>query len=77
MSGVLIATGKIYKENVINPLALDKRNAKMEEICKEIYDNRRKVDGYKEKDAKLIEGDIVNLAKALSISNYINNLLRL
>ena len=76
MSGVLIATGKIYKENVINPLALDKRNAKMEEICKEIYDNRRKVDGYKEKDAKLIEGDIVNLAKALSISNYINNLLQ-
>ena len=76
MSGVLIATGKIYKENVINPLALDKRNTKLEEICKEVYDNRRKVDGYKEKDASLIEGDVINLAKALSISNYVNELLQ-
>jgi hypothetical protein len=76
MSGVLIATNKIYDENSINGLSLDKRNKKLEEICQEIFDNRKKVDGYKEKEAKLIEGDIVNLAKALSISNYINKLLR-
>ena len=76
MSGILIATNKIYDENSINGLSLDKRNKKLEEICQEIFDNRKKVDGYKEKEAKLIEGDIVNLAKALSISNYINKLLR-
>jgi len=76
MSGILIATNKIYDENSINGLSLEKRNKKLEEICQEIFDNRKKVDGYKEKEAKLIEGDIVNLAKALSISNYINKLLR-
>ena len=75
MSGVLIATQKIYEQNIINGMPLDKRNKKLEEICKEIFDNRKKVDGYKEKDSKLIEGDIVNLAKALSISNYVNRLL--
>jgi len=75
MSGVLIATQKIYEQNIINGLSLDKRNKKLEEICKEIFNNRKKVDGYKEKEAKLIEGDIVNLAKALSISNYVNKLL--
>ena len=77
MSGILIATNKIYDENSINGISsLEKRNKKLEEICQEIFDNRKKVDGYKEKEAKLIEGDIVNLAKALSISNYINKLLR-
>ena len=76
MSGVLIATQKIYEESLINGMSLDKRNEKLEKICKEVYENRRKVDGYKEQEAKLIEGDIVNLAKALSISNYVNKLLQ-
>ena len=75
MSGILIAMGKRINTQNINSMPLDKRNQVLDNICKDIYNNRRLVDGYKESDAKLIEGDIVNLAKALSISNYINNLM--
>ena len=76
MSGILIAMNKMIDESYVNNLSPSKRTEYLDKLCTELYDNRTKVDGYKEKEAKLIQGDIINLAKALSISNYVNNLMR-
>ena len=75
MAGILIAMQKKINVRGINAKTLVKRNDELDKLCEEIYDHRADVDGYKQKEADLIEGDIVNLAKAISISNYVNNLL--
>ena len=75
MAGILIAMQKKINVRGINAKTLVKRNDELDKLCEEIYDHRADVDGYKQKEADLIEGDIVNLAKAISISNYVNDLL--
>ena len=75
MAGILIAMQKKIDVRGINAKTLVKRNDELDKLCEEIYNHRADVDGYKQKEADLIEGDIVNLAKAISISNYVNDLL--
>ena len=75
MTGILIAMQKQVNVRGINAKTLVERNDELDELCEEIYDHRADVDGYKQKEADLIQGDIVNLAKAISVSNYVNDLL--
>jgi hypothetical protein len=77
MTGTLIAMGKDGIVNVksINSKGVEKRNAELEEWGTKIYKDHKKVKGFNTKEAKLIEGDVVNLAKAISVSNYVGNLL--
>jgi hypothetical protein len=76
MTATLISMEKIVDWQSINSLELMKRNAALEELTEEIYNNYTRVIGNSSKEAKLIQGDITNLAKALSVSNYIVDLIK-
>lgn len=76
MTATLIAMGKTIEVASFNRLPLDKRERAYEELTEEIYDNATKVSGISNKDRDLIKGDFVNLAKALSVSNYVIKLLK-
>jgi hypothetical protein len=76
MTGTLIAMGKIIPVSNINTMNVADRNEALNKITKEIHSNYTQVIGHSNKEAKLIEGDIVNLAKALSVSNWVNFLMR-
>lgn len=79
MTGALIAMGKIIPVSNINTMNMMDRNAALDSITNEIHASLRgnsKMTGWKEQERKLIPGDHVNLAKALSVSNYVNYLIK-
>jgi len=71
MTGSLIAMSKIVNVDQINSKKPHDRNQAIEELLQEIYNNATRVDGIVAKEREAIKGDVVNLAKALSVSNYV------
>ena len=79
MTGALIAMGSIIPVSNINGMDLINRNAALDNITDRIHSylsGNSKMVGWKEAERKLIQGDHVNLAKALSVSNYVNFLMK-
>lgn len=76
MTATLIAMGKEIEVSLFNRLPLDQRESEYEKLTEEIYNNAQKVSGMSSKERDLIKGDFVNLAKALSVSNYVIKLLK-
>lgn len=76
MTGTLISMGKIIPVSNINTMNVADRNEALNKITQEIHSNYTQVDGNNPKEAKLIEGDFVNLAKAISVSNWVNYLMK-
>ncbi len=76
MTATLIAMGKEIEVSSFNRLPLDQRESEYEKLTEEIYNNAQKVSGMSSKERDLIKGDFVNLAKALSVSNYVIKLLK-
>ena len=76
MTGTLISMGKIIPVANINTMNVADRNEALNKITQEIHSNYTQVDGNSPKEAKLIEGDFVNLAKAISVSNWVNYLMK-
>jgi len=79
MTGALIAMGSIIPVANINTKDLVDRNAALDNITNRIHSylsGSSKMVGWKEAERKLIPGDHVNLAKALSVSNYVNYLMQ-
>lgn len=76
MTATLIAMGEEIQVSSFNRLPLDERERAYENLTEKIYNNASKVVGMTSKDRDLIKGDFVNLAKALSVSNYVIKLLK-
>ena len=76
MTGTLIAMERIVNYAQINRMSTVERNTALENLTNEVYSNHDKVVGYSSKDASVMQGDIVNLAKAISVSNYVVGLCR-
>jgi hypothetical protein len=76
MTASLISMNRIVNFKQINNMGIRDRNQALDDLSKEIFDNSRNVIGYSTKDASAIEGDRVNLAKAISVSNYIVGLCK-
>ena len=76
MTGTLIAMGKIIPVSNINTMEVSARNEALNAITREIHSHYTQVEGHSAKEAKLIEGDFQNLAKAISVSNWVNFLLK-
>ena len=76
MTGTLIAMERIVNYAQINRMSTVERNTALENLTNEVYSNHDKVVGYSSKDASVMQGDIVNLAKAISVSNYVVGLCK-
>ena len=76
MTGTLIAMNRIVNYAQINRMNTIERNTALENLTNEVHSNHRMVDGHSSKDASVMQGDIVNLAKAISVSNYVVGLCR-
>ena len=76
MTGTLIAMSRIVNYAQINRMSVVERNTALENLTNEVHSNHDKVVGYSSKDASVMQGDIVNLAKAISVSNYVVGLCR-
>lgn len=76
MTGTLIAMNRIVNYAQINRMSTVERNTALENLTNEVHSNHRMVDGHSSKDASVMQGDIVNLAKAISVSNYVVGLCR-
>jgi hypothetical protein len=76
MTGSLIAMEKIVNVPNINNKKPSDRNEAIENLLQEVYDNAPAVDGIVAKEREAIKGDIVNLAKALSVSNYVVSIIK-
>ena len=76
MTGTLIAMSRIVNYAQINRMSTVERNTALENLTNEVYSNHDKVVGYSSKDASVMQGDIVNLAKAISVSNYVVGLCK-
>jgi len=76
MTASLIAMGNEIQVSSFNRMPLEQREKAFEDLTEEIYSNATKVNGMSSKDRDLIRGDFVNLAKALSVSNYVIKLLK-
>jgi len=71
MTGSLIAMSEIVNVDQINSKKPHERNEAIEELLQEIYNKATNVDGIVAKEREAIKGDVVNLAKAISVSNYV------
>ena len=71
MTATLIAMGNVY-----NPSSLNTEK-KMQDLTEDIAANASKVNGAKTAEIRSIAGDYVNLAKALTVSNYVVKLLKI
>jgi hypothetical protein len=71
MTGTLIAMSKIVNVDQINNKKPSDRNEAIENLLQEVYSKAPAVDGIVPKEREAIKGDIVNLSKALSVSNYV------
>jgi len=76
MTGTLIAMERIVNYAQINRMSTIERNTALENLTNEVHSNHRMVDGHSSKDASVMQGDIVNLAKAISVSNYVVGLCK-
>jgi hypothetical protein len=76
MTATLISMNRIVNYAQINRMNVVDRNAALEALSQEVHSNHRNVIGHSSEDAGAIEGDIVNLAKAISVSNYVVGLCR-
>ena len=76
MTGTLIAMSRIVNYAQINRMSVVERNTALENLTNEVHSNHDKVVGYSSKDASVMQGDIVNLAKAISVSNYVVGLCK-
>lgn len=76
MTGTLIAMNKTVPTMGINSMNVADRNNALNELTQEIHSNYTRVVGHSTKEAKLIEGDFQNLAKAISVSNWVNFLMK-
>lgn len=71
MTGALIASEmKVDWRNINNKQPSD-RNEAIEELLQHVYNAAPLVDGIVAKEREAIKGDIVNLAKSISVSNYV------
>jgi len=75
MTAALISDSKFINVDTINNKLPQKREEELIELSESIATNAKNVNGHKDKEVKAIKGDLVNLAKALSVSNYIVKLL--
>jgi hypothetical protein len=76
MTGSLIAMEKIVDVSRINNKKPSDRNEAIENLLMEVYDKAPAVDGIVAKEREAIKGDIVNLSKALSVSNYVVSIIK-
>tara|TARA_Y100001963_G_C6756596_1_gene437209 strand:- start:70 stop:1827 length:1758 start_codon:yes stop_codon:yes gene_type:complete len=75
MTGSLIQMSQVYNIRELNQKDPKERETAIDDITKLISQNAKKVKGSKDSEIKAINGDFVNLAKALSVSNYVVDLL--
>jgi hypothetical protein len=75
MTGSLIRMGKVFDVSQFNRKNPKEREEALDKLTAIISKNASKVNGSKENEIKAIKGDFVNLAKALSVSNYVVDLL--
>lgn len=71
MTGALIASEMKVDWRNINSKQPSDRNEAIEELLQHVYNAAPLVDGIVAKEREAIKGDIVNLAKAISVSNYV------
>lgn len=76
MTGALIAAEMIVDVGQINSKKPSARNKAIEDLLQEVYDAAPQVDGIVPKEREAIKGDITNLAKALSVSNYVVSIIK-
>lgn len=76
MTATLISMNRIVNYNRINSLPVVERSTALEELITEVYANHRNVIGHKQDEANAMEGDTGNLARAISVSNYVVGLCR-
>lgn len=76
MTGTLIASEYIVDWKSINSKKPSERNEKIEEILTHCYNAATLVDGIVAKEREAIRGDITNLAKAISVSNYVVSIIK-
>jgi hypothetical protein len=76
MTGALIAMEKIVDVQKINSKKPSDRNEAIEELLQDVYDRASAVDGIVPKEREAIKGDIVNLSKAISVSNYVVSVIK-
>ena len=75
MTGALIKMGGMIPIRQLNNKDPKKREEALDKLTGVISKHAHKVKGSKANEIKAIKGDFVNLAKALSVSNYVINTL--
>jgi len=75
MTGSLIKIGRVFNVSQLNNKNPKEREEALDKLTRIIAKNASKVKGSKQNEIESIKGDFVNLAKALSVSNYVVNLL--